>query len=75
MLNRLNNILAEFIIYQNPKYPIPTPDILVYILLSILSNIIKYALFHLGGKVRKIPDLKRPTVAIDIVRQWGGFFI
>ena len=49
----------------------PSTPILLQVLLSLSTDIIKNSYQHLGGKMSGLPDLKKRTVAAAIVRKWG----
>ena len=51
------------------KISIPTSNILVSILLTLSSKILKSEFLNLDGKVIKFLDLKRPT-AVEEIMQW-----
>ena len=60
--NLQNNMMAS-------EYP-STP-LLLQVLLSLSTDIIKDSYQHLGGKINELPDLKKQTVAASIIRKWG----
>ena len=49
----------------------PSTPILLRLLLSISTDIIKNSYQHLGGKMSDLTDLNKRTVAEAIVRKWG----
>ena len=46
-------------------------NLLLQVLLSLSTDIIKNSYQHIGGKMGELPDLKKWTVAEAIVRKWG----
>ena len=49
----------------------PSTPLLLQVLLSLPTDIIKNSYQHLGGKMGELPDLKKRTVAATIMRKWG----
>ena len=49
----------------------PSTPLLLQVLLSLLTDIIKEYYQHLGGKMGELPNLKKRTVAAAIVRKWS----
>ena len=45
--------------------------LLPQVVLSISTDIIKDSYQHIGVKMGALPDLKKRTVAVAIVRKWG----
>ena len=58
-----------------PNYMMASEDnstpLLLQVLLSLSTDIIKDSYQHLGGKMGDLPDLKKQTVAAAIMRKWG----
>ena len=52
-------------------YEDPSTPLLLQLLLSLSTDIIKDSYQHLGGKMGELPDLKKRTVAAAIVWKWG----
>ena len=51
-------------------YEDPSTPLLLQVLLSISTDIIKDYYQHLGIKMGKLPDLKKRVVAAAIVQKW-----
>ena len=60
------NFPNDMVDYEDPSTPL-----LLQILLSLSTDIIKDFYQHLGGKMGDFPDLKKRTAAAAIVRKWG----
>ena len=41
----------------------------------LLSSDTLKSFIHMGGKISDLPDLKKLTVVLDIVRRWGNYII
>ena len=60
------NLPNDIMDYDDSSTPL-----LLQILLSISTNIIKDSYQHLGLNMGEFPELKKRTVAAEIVRKWG----
>ena len=60
--NLPNDIMSS----ENPSTPL-----LLQVLLSLSTDIIKDSYQHLGRNMGELPDLKKRTVAAMIVQEWG----
>ena len=49
----------------------PSTTLLLQVLLSISTEIIKDSYQHIGGKMGAFPDLRKQTVAVGIMWKWG----
>ena len=49
----------------------PSIPLLLQVLLSLSTDIIKDSYQYPGGNMDKLPDLKKRTVATVIVQNWG----
>ena len=49
----------------------PSTPLLLQVILSLSTDIIKDSYQHLGKKMGELPDLKKRMVAAAIVRKWG----
>ena len=49
----------------------PSTPLLLQVLLSLSTDIIKESYQNLGRKMGELPDIKKRTVAAAIVRKWG----
>ena len=59
------NIPNDIMVSEDPSTP------LLQVLLSLLTDIRKDSYQHLDGKIGELTDLKKQTVAEEIVRKWG----
>ena len=59
------NLPNDMMASEDPSTP------LLQVLLSLSTDIIKDSYQNLGGKMGELPDLKKQTVAVRIVRKWG----
>ena len=60
------NLPNEIMASEDPSTPL-----LLQVLLSLSTDIIKDSYRHLGGKMGELPDTKKRTVAEAILRKWG----
>ena len=60
------NLPSDMMASEDPSTPL-----LLQVLISVSTNIIKDFYQHLGGKMGEFPDMKKRTVAAAIIRKWG----
>ena len=60
------NLPNDMMASEDPSIPL-----LLQVLLSLSTDIIKDSYQHIGGNMGELPDLKKRTVAALIVRKWG----
>ena len=46
-------------------------DSFLQTIIPLSSETLKDDFFHLGGKIRDLPDQKKQTAAVKIIRRWG----
>ena len=56
----------DMMYYEDPSTPL-----LLIVLISLVTNIIKDSCQNLGGKMGELPDLNKRAVATAIVLNWG----
>ena len=60
----VSNLPNDMMSYEDPSTPL-----LLQVLPSLSTKIIKYSYLYLGGKMSELPDLKKRVVAVEIVRK------
>ena len=64
-----------FVVLSVTKTTDKSTDSVLQDIIPISSDSFKDTFLHLGGKLSDLPDLKKRTFVVEIVRRWGKYII